>query len=72
MPVPKSVEVLMAVGAPVEPVPLARTVPAAMLAREMVELVPPIWYPRVPLEERPVPTASEEVATEESALVPLP
>jgi len=43
----------------------------AMLS-ESEELVPPIWLPRVPEEVMEEPTASEEVATDESAAVPLP
>ena len=45
----------------------------ALFAIPSVTAVPPIWEPRVPeVTDMPVPTASEEVATEVSAAVPLP
>jgi hypothetical protein len=53
----------MAVGVPVTLVPFARTVPAAMFAREMVALLPPTSAPAPPVIAMPVPTLSEEVAT---------
>ncbi len=82
-PVPKKVEVAIATTLPVEPVLLTKTVLAPICARlvratplvamPMVALVPPIWYPREPEETvKPPETASEEVATELRALVPLP
>ena len=43
----------------------------AMLS-EREDAVPPTCAPRVPEDVIDAPTASEEVATDESALVPLP
>jgi hypothetical protein len=58
-------DVETAVGTPAAPVELARTELAAIDARPMVAFEPPIWKPSDPeVTERPVPTASVEVATD--------
>ena len=58
-----SEEVAMAVGTADAPVPFTQREFAAMAAKLIEEADPPTWAPSVPELVRPVPTASEEVAT---------
>ena len=67
----KSVEVLMAVGTAEPPVWFTQSELAAIAAKLMEEAVPPTWYPSVPEDTRPMPTARVEVATDASVFTPV-
>jgi hypothetical protein len=64
VPVPKRDEVAIAVGTAEPPVPFAQREFAAIAANEIDALVPPTRAPSVPELVSPVPTESEEVATD--------
>lgn len=68
----KSEDVATTVGTAETPVAFAQRELAAIAAKLMEAFAPPTCAPRVPELVRPVPTAREEVATLESAFVPLP
>lgn len=67
----KSEEVAIAVGTAEAPVPFTHSEFAAIAAKLIEEAVPPTWYPRVPDEVRPVPTARVDVAIEAIVFTPV-